>query len=96
MLAVTELMAVHPEIQKVFYVFPYTTLITQTNQTLKNALGLTSTELAELHSKAGFNEKTEEREDGLYADKKQDYIDLAVCIACFAVILASRLVFPNF
>ena len=27
---------------------------------------------------------------------KQDYIDLAVCIACFAVILASRLVFPNF
>ena len=27
--------------------------------------------------------------------EKQDYIDLAVCIACFAVILASRLVFPN-
>ncbi len=27
---------------------------------------------------------------------KQDYIDLAVCIACFAVILASRLVFPNY
>ena len=27
---------------------------------------------------------------------RQDYIDLAVCIACFAVILASRLVFPNF
>ena len=27
---------------------------------------------------------------------KQDYIDLAVCIACFAVILSSRLVFPNF
>ena len=26
----------------------------------------------------------------------QDYIDLAVCIACFAVILASRLVFPNY
>ena len=28
--------------------------------------------------------------------EKQDYIDLAVCIACFAVILASRLAFPNF
>ena len=28
--------------------------------------------------------------------EKQDYIDLAVCIACFALILASRLVFPNF
>ena len=28
--------------------------------------------------------------------EKQDYIDLAVCIVCFGVILASRLVFPNF
>ena len=28
--------------------------------------------------------------------EKQDDIDLAVCIACFAVILASRLVFPNY
>lgn len=28
--------------------------------------------------------------------EKQDYIDLSVCIACFAVILASRLVFPNY
>lgn len=28
--------------------------------------------------------------------EKQDYIDLVVCIACFAVILASRLVFPNY
>ena len=28
--------------------------------------------------------------------EKQDYIDLAGCIACFAVILASRLVFPNY
>jgi energy-coupling factor transport system permease protein len=28
--------------------------------------------------------------------EKQDYIDLAVCIACFAVILVSRLVFPNY
>ena len=27
---------------------------------------------------------------------KQDYIDLAFCIVCFAVILASRWVFPNF
>ena len=26
----------------------------------------------------------------------QDYIDLAFCIVCFGVILASRLVFPNY
>ena len=91
MLAVTELMAMHPEIQKVFYVFPYTTLITQTNRTLKTAMGLTSAELAELHSKAGFNEKTEEREDGLYADKKQDYIDRL--FALFPVCVLSHVKF---
>ena len=27
---------------------------------------------------------------------KRDYIDLAICIVCFVVILSSRLVFPNF
>ena len=27
---------------------------------------------------------------------RQDYIDLAVCIVCFVIILLSRLVFPNF
>ena len=27
---------------------------------------------------------------------RQDYIDLAFCIVCFGVILASRLVFPNY
>ena len=27
---------------------------------------------------------------------RQEYIDLAVCIVCFALILSSRLVFPNF
>lgn len=27
---------------------------------------------------------------------KQDYIDLAVCLACFAVILATKALFPNF
>ena len=27
---------------------------------------------------------------------RQDYMDLAVCIVCFVIILSSRLVFPNF
>ncbi len=75
MLVLTELMAVHPEIQKVFYVFPFTTLITQTYQSLKAALGLAVPELAELHTNAGFNGRTEEQEDGLYADKRQNYIN---------------------
>ncbi len=91
MLAVTELMAVHPEIQKVFYVFPYTTLVTQTYQTLKAALGLTSSELAELHSKAAFQKDTESREDGLYGDKQQDYIDRL--FALFPVCVLSHIKF---
>jgi energy-coupling factor transport system permease protein len=27
---------------------------------------------------------------------RRDYCSLAVCLACFALILASRLVFPNY
>jgi energy-coupling factor transport system permease protein len=27
---------------------------------------------------------------------RRDYLSLAVCLACFALILASRLVFPNY
>lgn len=91
MLALTELMAVHPEIQKVFYVFPYTTLVTQTYQNLKAALGLTSSELAELHSKAAFQEGKESREDGLYGDKQQDYIDRL--FALFPVCVLSHVKF---
>lgn len=75
MIAVTELLEKHPGIQKIFYVFPFTTLVTQTYQTLQKALGLTASELAELHAKAALNEEVEQKEDGLYADKKQNYID---------------------
>ncbi len=91
MLALTELMAVHPEIQKVFYVFPYTTLVTQTNQTLKAALGLTSSELAELHSKASFQDDKEGKEDGLYGDKQRYYIDRL--FALFPVCVLSHVKF---
>lgn len=91
MLALTELMEIHPEIQKVFYVFPYTTLVTQTFQTLKAALGLASSELIELHSKAVIQENSESKEDGLYGDKQQDYIDRL--FALFPVCVLSHVKF---
>ena len=75
MIAVTELLAMHGDINKVFYVFPFTTLITQTYSSLKKSMGLTAMELAELHSKAALHDKMEGKEDGLYGDKKKDYID---------------------
>jgi CRISPR-associated endonuclease/helicase Cas3 len=60
---------------KVFYVFPFTTLITQTHSAIKETLGLSENEVVQLHSKAGFKQKTEEEKDGLYSDEKENYID---------------------
>ncbi len=74
MLAVAELLEKHEEINKVYYVFPFTTLITQTYQSLKDSFGFKRDELVELHSKAPMADK-EATEDGLYGDKKKNYID---------------------
>jgi len=46
-----ELLAANSHVSKVFYVFPYVTLITQTMQTIRDSLGLTASEVAEIHSK---------------------------------------------
>lgn len=75
LLATAELLRLNPELNKVFYVFPFTTLITQTHKVVLKNFGLDENYVAELHSKAGFKEKTkEETEDGLYGDEKDDYI----------------------
>ncbi|WP_259015204.1 CRISPR-associated helicase Cas3' [Emticicia fluvialis] len=44
-------------INKVFYVFPFTTLITQTYSSIKETLGLNENEIVQLHSKAGYKQK---------------------------------------
>ena len=75
MLATIELLKANEgKTNKVFYVFPFTTLITQTYSAIKETLGLTENEVVQLHSKAGYKNK-EEGEDGLYSDEKQNYID---------------------
>lgn len=50
-LAAIELLR-NKNINKIFYVFPFTTLITQTYVTLKQMLGLNDHEIIELHSKS--------------------------------------------
>jgi len=60
MLAMAELLDTHADINKVFYVFPFTSLITQTYQALQSTLGLDETDLAELHSKAGIASRNHE------------------------------------
>lgn len=75
MIALTELLEKNPSLNKVYYVFPFTTLITQTYQALQDTLGLRADELVQLHSKAGFHSKQEANKDGAYGDEKKDFID---------------------
>ena len=77
MIALTELLEHDIEtnesnINKVFYVFPFTTLITQTYEVLKKTLGLDESEIIELHSKAGFKTNGEE---GEYGENQKTYLD---------------------
>lgn len=75
MLATVELLkAADGKLNKVFYVFPFTTLITQTYSAIIDTLGLEEYEITQLHSKAGYKNK-EEDQDGLYSDEKQNFIE---------------------
>jgi CRISPR-associated endonuclease/helicase Cas3 len=75
MIAITELLEMNPPLTKIYYVFPFTTLITQTYKVLQDTLGLKANELVQLHSKADFPSKQEGREDGVYGAEKKDFID---------------------
>lgn len=57
MLAAAELLATNPELTKIYYVFPFTTLITQTAQALRDTLGLSADEVVQLHSRADYARK---------------------------------------
>lgn len=67
----TELMNVDPSLNKVFYVFPFTTLITQTFKSIKETLEIDNNTIIQLHSKDGFHEK----EEGTYGNEKRLYLD---------------------
>ena len=68
LLIVSELLASDKSLNKVFYVFPFTTLITQTYKTVKDTLSLNESEIVEVHSKA-FS-KT-----GKYEEDYKNYLD---------------------
>lgn len=76
-LAASELIQKDQSINKIFYVFPFTTLITQTHKTLTDTIGLTNEEVAELHSKSGStlqHKPKDEMEDGQYGSEKINYL----------------------
>lgn len=67
----TELFHLDSNLNKIFYVFPFTTLITQTFSSIKETLDIDESTIIQIHSKAGFHEAT----DGSYGNQKQLYID---------------------
>lgn len=75
-IATQELLRANPELNKVFYVFPFTTLVTQTQKSAIQTLGLQSDEWMELHGRAAWKQKegSEKDKDGLYGDERLDDI----------------------
>ena len=71
MLAAAELLEQNNEINNLYYVFPFITLITQTYDALKDTMGLEEDEIIQLHSKEGFKEKG----NGEYGKNKKNHID---------------------
>lgn len=75
LLATIELLKIHEgKYNKVFYVFPFTTLINQTFDVAGDMLGLKEEEMASLHSRAGFRDSSEV-EDGVYAERQMNYVN---------------------
>jgi len=74
LLATVELLKKYEgKLNKVFYVFPFTTLITQTYKSITETLGIREDEIIELHSKASI--KTNRNEDDDYGRDKRNFID---------------------
>ncbi len=73
--AALQLIENHPELNKIFYVFPFTTLITQTASSIRETLELTSEQMVAIHARSGFHSKWERQSDGQYGNEKLNYID---------------------
>jgi len=72
LLCLAELFQTRKDTNKVFYVFPFTTLITQTTSFLVNDLHIGQADLAEIHSKAPYHDKGDGQD---YGTKRKNYID---------------------
>ncbi|MBI4810905.1 MAG: CRISPR-associated endonuclease Cas3'', partial [Ignavibacteriales bacterium] len=71
-LCLAELLKSRKDVTKVFYVFPFTTLITQTAKFIRENLRLDQDELAEIHSKAPYHDSGDGED---YGTKRKNYLD---------------------
>lgn len=87
-----ELLQQDDRLNKVFYVFPFTTLITQTYQAVKDTLKLSSSDMVELHSKAfRAGKETDDETDAAYGSSWRNHIDYLFCN--FPMVLLSHIKF---
>ncbi|WP_375560912.1 CRISPR-associated helicase Cas3' [Bernardetia sp. OM2101] len=70
----TELLEKNEQLNKIFYVFPFTTLITQTFDVIKKTLDIENKDIIQLHSKSGFHQPNEEDNDGNYGKNRMNFI----------------------
>ncbi|MFW5721091.1 MAG: CRISPR-associated helicase Cas3' [Bacteroidota bacterium] len=69
----TELLKLDESLSNIFYVFPFTTLVDQTFQSIKDTIDVKDDEIIQLHSKAGFPSKN--TQEGEYGSNYKNYID---------------------
>lgn len=70
-----ELLKADNRLNKAFYVFPFTTLVTQTHASIKKTLRLEDDEVIQLHAKAGFHSPPREAEiDGKYGAERLNFV----------------------
>lgn len=86
-LATLELLKGNESLNKVYYVFPFTTLVTQTQQSLIETFGLHQDEVITLSSKSGFKQKEidKETEDDQYGIKKGFHLENLFCLYPFVL-----------
>ena len=65
----------HREINKIFYVFPFTTLVSQTFKSIQETIGATNDQMIQLHSKSGFHSQTGNKNNDESREEEQNYID---------------------
>ncbi len=70
-----ELLEKDSVLNKVFYVFPFTTLVTQTFDSIKNILKTNNEHIIQLHSKSGFHQQNEKENDGNYGENRLNFIN---------------------
>ena len=78
MLAAARLLEMDDSLNKLLYVFPFTTLATQTLGALKEVYGLEDHEVAEIHGKAAYQSVAVEKErtevDADYGREREDHL----------------------